>query len=251
MDTLLELRSLYKSFDGIKAVNDFSLNLRSGSIVSLIGPNGAGKTTVFNLVSGLIRPDSGDIYFKGRRITRLPAHKIAQMGISRTFQDLRLFYRMTVLENVMLAMRRQNGEWNFFASIRGTCLRKEEKQNLEKAKRWLETAGLAERTDYLAGDLSYGQQKLLCIARCLAAEPDIMLLDEPVSGLSSNLMDQMLYLIKKLSKQGVSIWLIEHHIEAAASISDQIVAMNDGKKMVEGPPHLIRTDKRILEAYIA
>jgi ABC-type branched-subunit amino acid transport system ATPase component len=250
MDTIMEIQDLHKSFNGIKAVDGFDLKLLPGTIVSLIGPNGAGKTTIFNLATGLIRPDSGKIHFKGLQITHLPVHKIVRLGISRTFQDLRLFYRMTVLENIQLAMNKQKEErlWSTFPP--SIFLKKNRNLNSEKALYWLETVGLIERANDLAKNLSYGQQKLLCVARCLAAEPNILLLDEPISGLSRVSMEQMLSLIKNLSLKGVSIWLIEHHVEAAASISDWIIAMNNGKKIIEGPPSLIRTDRKMLEAYI-
>lgn len=249
---MLEIKNLKKSFDGVHAVDDFSLSLQEGKITSLIGPNGAGKTTVFNIITGFLPADSGDIKFGKVSITNSPSWEIALKGISRTFQDMRLFKKMTAQENVLLARQHQRGERLLNALFVFSSSSVEHKYNREKVQSLLDFVGLSEKKNDLAENLSYGQQKLLSIACCLAAESSLILLDEPVAGVQPAMIDKITSILKQLvEKEQKTILLIEHNIDVVTDISDTIVVMDDGKKIAEGTASDIKNNSEILEAYLS
>jgi len=250
MNPILEVRDIYKNSDGIKAVDGFSLSIEGGKIISLIGPNGAGKTTVFNIITGFIEPERGSIYYKGNPILGMPPYRIANLGIARTFQNLRVLDKLTVLENVLLARKEQRGEKIWNAIWRSKGQKKEENKNRERAMTLLKFVGLSGKGEDLAEELSYGQQKLLTIACNLSAEPDLLLLDEPVAGLHPTMISKMLSMIEDLSKKGKTIFLIEHNLEAVMEVSHSVIVMDEGRKIIEGDPQIIREDPEVIEAYL-
>jgi ABC-type branched-subunit amino acid transport system ATPase component len=249
---MLEIKNLSKNFDGVQAVSDFSLTLQPRKITSLIGPNGAGKTTVFNVVTGFFPPTSGMVRYESQSVVGLSPWKIARLGISRTFQNLRLFHKLSALENVLLGRQDQNGERFLDALLSFTEKTAEHQANVEKAMSLLEFVGMAGHRAELAENLSYGQQKLLSIACCLASDPELLLLDEPVSGVQPAMIEKVDSILRELvEKQAKTVFLIEHDIEFVLRISDTVVVMDDGKKIAEGEPPLIRNNTEILEAYLS
>jgi branched-chain amino acid transport system ATP-binding protein len=248
---MLEIRNLNKSFDGVQAVQDFSVSLQAGKITSLIGPNGAGKTTAFNVATGFLAANSGEISLEGHSLNRLAPWRIARLGVSRTFQNLRLFRRMTVLDNVLIGIQRQKGEYFLDALIRFSSGSREYRTQLERAKELLEFVGLSNQQNDLAGNLSYGQQKLLSIACCLATEPRLLLLDEPVAGVQPAMTEKIKNILQQLVGDGKTVFLIEHDIGFVLSISDTVVVMDEGKKIAEDKPAAIRNNPEILEAYLS
>lgn len=249
---MLEIKNLYKNFDGVQAVSDFSLTLQPQRITSLIGPNGAGKTTVFNVVTGFFPPTSGEVLYRSKSVVGQSPWKIAKLGISRTFQNLRLFHKLTALENVLLGRQNQNGERFLNALLRFSEKLPEYEANIEKAMSLLEFVGLADHKDELAENLSYGQQKLLSIACCLSSDPELLLLDEPVSGVQPAMVERIESILRELvEKQSKTVFLIEHDIEFVLKISDTVVVMDDGKKIAEDVPPVIQNNAEILEAYLS
>jgi len=240
---------LCKSFDGIRALADVQIQLPPTGITAIIGPNGAGKTTLFNVLTGFVRPDRGRCFLGERETTRLASHQIAQQGVARTFQDLRLIFRIPVLDNVLLARPSQIGE-----SLLGAVLRlgvlAEEARNREDAMRLLKFVGLEDRAQELAGDLSYGQQKLLTLACCLATEARILLLDEPVAGLHPEMVSRILDLLRQLRDQGKLVVFVEHDIAAVRLVADHVIVMDEGKAIVQGPPREVLERPEIMEAYL-
>lgn len=250
MANILSIKNLSKHFDGIAALDNFSLSLNHGSIVGIIGPNGAGKTTLFNVISGFLSPDNGGIQYKNIDLSGISDHRIAAIGISRTFQDLRLIMKLTVLENVLLAMKNQIGENIFHALFSSRGVKKEEMENRIKAISLLEYVALQEKTDDLAENLSYGQQKLLSLACCLASDAELLLLDEPVAGIHPEIIEKILIIIKELKERSKTVVIIEHNLDVIARVSDWIVVMDEGKKVVKGKHDVIINDPRVLEAYL-
>jgi branched-chain amino acid transport system ATP-binding protein len=249
---MLDIKHLHKNFDGVQAVQDFSLSLQPGRITSLIGPNGAGKTTVFNVITGFLAANRGSVQYKGSTLIGLSPWRIARLGISRTFQNLRLFKKLTALENILLGRQRQSGEALLHALFAFSQKSPEHKSHVKEALLLLDFVGLTDEANRLAENLSYGQQKLLTIACCLAAEPDLLLLDEPVSGVQPAMIQKIESILKHLViEQGKTVWLIEHDIEFVLRISDVVVVMDDGKKIAEDTPPVIKNNPEILEAYLS
>lgn len=247
---LLEVRGLNKNFNGIKALADFSCSLRPGEILGLMGPNGAGKTTLFNVVGGFIHPEGGNVIFKSKNISGAPPHRIANLGISRTFQNLRLIRQISVIDNVLLSFRNQPGErlGNIFLQWRKS--RDQEAANRNEALKLLGEAGLEEKAGDPAEELSYGQQKLLSLVCCVAAKTELLLLDEPVAGIAPEMIERILGIIRELPSKGKSVILIEHNLDAVIQTCDRVVFMDAGAKVSEGAPEEVRNDPRVIEAYI-
>ena len=250
MTVVLDVQGLEKNFDGVRALADFTCSFRHGEILGLIGPNGAGKTTFFNVVSGFLKPETGAIIFKGKDITRTQSHRITNLGISRTFQNLRLVRQISVLDNVLLSFRGQSGEKlrNVFFGWRRSQY--QESQNREEALALLEDACLTHMMEDPAEGLSYGQQKLLSLVCCLAAKSDVLLLDEPVAGIAPEMIEKILGIIHDLPNKGKSVILIEHNLDAVMQICDRVIFMDAGANVSEGTPEEVRNDPRVIEAYI-
>ncbi len=245
----LVAQGLGKHFGGIRAAQDLSLALPRGRITALVGPNGAGKTTVFNLLTGFLPPESGRVILDGRDVTRLPPWRAVRAGLARSFQDVRLFERMTVLDNVMVAIPDQPGERLlalFFAPRR---VARAERANRDKALRYLAFVGLAHRADEVAGALSFGEQKLVALARLLATEAEVLLLDEPASGVDAQWVRRMLELIRQCAEAGRTVCLVEHNLEAVTAVADHAYFMEAGRIVAEGAPAELMADRRLAEIY--
>ena len=248
--SLLQTTGLSKSFDGVEALAGVSCAVRSEEIVGLIGPNGAGKTTLFNVLSGVLPADRGTASFRSKNLLKTSAHMIANLGIARTFQKLRLIRQMSVLDNVMLAFKNQPGERMVKVFFRWKRCLAVESRNRQKAMTLLEEVGLADNASDLAEALSYGQQKLLSIVMCLAADAKLLLLDEPVAGIAPEMREKILAIIKDLPGQGKSTIVIEHDMEAIRDVCGRVVFMDAGKKVCEGTLEEVRNDPRVIEAYL-
>lgn len=249
-DAWLHVEDLDKDFDGVTALSDFSCSVGEREIVGLIGPNGAGKTTLFNVITGFIPPDRGKADFRGTRLLGLAPHRIANVGIGRTFQDLRLIRRMSVLDNVLLSYKDQRGEQLGNVFFRWGACRRQEAKNREAATSLLEWAGLADKADHPADDLSYGQQKVLSLVCCLATGADLLLLDEPVAGIAPEMIGKILSIIRELPGQGKSVVLIEHNLGAVMEVCERVIFMDAGAKVSEGTPEEVRSDPRVIQAYV-
>jgi len=250
-EPVLRVRGVQKSFGGLMAVNSVTLDVSPGIITGLIGPNGAGKTTLFNLISGLYKSEAGTIHLKGERIDGLPPHEIFHKGISRTFQIARELKLMTVLENLMLVPIGQTGESLLLTWLRPRQVRKEEQEIKEKALEVLEFVNLIDLKDEYADSLSAGQKRLLELARTMMSDPKIILLDEPGAGVNPTLLKHLVgYLRQIVEDHGMTLFLIEHDMDLVMNTCDQVVVMNYGEILTEGPPEIIRRDPRVLKAYL-
>ena len=250
-DAVLETVNLTKIFGGLTAVNAVDLKVHKGEILSLIGPNGAGKTTVFNVVTGIYRPEQGTVLFKGEDITGRKPHRIVSRGIARTFQNIRLFPDMTCLENVM-AGQHCRGRAGLFTSVFKTPgQRREERRILEISERRLQQVNLWRVRDELAKNIAYGSQRMLEIARALASGPDLLVLDEPSSGLNPRETEDLMAFLKALIEEDdVTILLIEHDMNVVMGISDWVVVLDGGRKIAEGRPEDIYANQEVIEAYL-
>lgn len=248
---ILEIRDVVKYFDGFCALYDIQMNVEEGKIHAIIGPNGAGKTTLFNLISGMHDITRGEIRFKGNRLNELKPHLRAELGIGRTFQIVRLFHSMTVLENVMLGRhcRTQAGIFKTFFRFSLREL-KEEKATRENALRWLEFVGLGPKAEQMAASLPHAEQRLVEIARALSLEPELLLLDEPAAGMNPKETEGINLLISRINQMGKTVMLIEHNMELVMGISEIILVLNFGEKIAEGSPSEIQDNPAVVEAYL-
>jgi len=242
---LLDVRDVAHAFGGVRAVDGATFDVEAGSITGLIGPNGAGKSTLFNCISGFLRPRSGRVSMDGRRIDRLPAHRIARAGLVRTFQTPRALIRMTVAENVMLATPRHPGE------RLGRLGRSREREAETRTAELLALVGLDGHAQTLAGTLSGGQRKLLDLIRALMAEPRLLLLDEPMAGVNPTTRVQLLQHIRDLrDRDGITLLIVEHDLDFIMGASDRVIVMNDGRVIADGTPEEVRGDERVVDAYL-
>lgn len=247
---MLEISGVTKHFDGVHAVDNASLKIPQATITSLIGPNGAGKTTLFNIICGYIEPDRGDVQFGGKSLNGYAPHQRASAGIGRTFQNMRLIKRLSSLENLMLAfINHKSG--SFISNLSYSISRKHEIKNKEKAYELLHFVGLKDKADEPAGSLSYGQQKLLSLACCLALDAKLLMLDEPVAGVNQETILKILSLLRKLKDSSVTVFLIEHNLDAVTEISDRLIVMDEGRIIADGIPSEVKEMPEVIEAYIS
>jgi branched-chain amino acid transport system ATP-binding protein len=252
MNPLIEIKRLTKLFGGVVAVDKLDMTIMEGEIVSLIGPNGAGKTTVFNIITGLVQPSSGEILWGVRRVdlVGLKPHRVTHFGVARTFQNIRLFPNLTVLDNVKVGLHSRTKSNILGAILRPSDTKDEEEYITETSLRHLSFVGLREVHDEYACNLPYGDQRRLEIARALATSPLLLLLDEPTAGMNPLETKEMIDLIRQIRAEGITICLIEHDMKVVMEISDRIYVLDSGKKIAEGAPSEIQTNKRVIEAYL-
>lgn len=249
--SLLEIKGLSKAFGGLNAVSDVSFHVDEGEIVGLIGPNGAGKTTVFNLITGIIHPDSGEVLFQGEELTALAPHNVAQAGVARTFQNIRLFKNMSVLDNVRASFHSRRPYGVGQGAFHGRRFVEAENRTYSQAMELLARFGLEDKAEVGAGNLPYGTQRRLEIARALALDPKVLLLDEPAAGMNPNELSSLRELISSIRTEfGLTVLLIEHQMGLVMNLCERIVVMDFGQVIARGLPHEIRQNATVLEAYL-
>jgi ABC-type branched-subunit amino acid transport system ATPase component len=240
---ILKINNIHKRFGGIYALDDCTLNIKKGTITAIIGPNGSGKTTLFNVISKLIEPDEGDIIFNGKNITKWNDYKIARHGISRTFQEVRLFRNLTIKDHIGISLSTKDESmiYSFFNMVRNSE---------KKIQHYLDIVGLKKDLNTYATDLSYGQRKLLDLALAIAKPHKLLMLDEPVAGVNPLLREEIKNILKSLRKQGETILVIEHDMNFVMDLADEIFVLNEGKVMTHGKPKDIQHNKKVLDAYL-
>jgi branched-chain amino acid transport system ATP-binding protein len=244
--SLLEARKVTRRFGGLTAVNQVDFSLEAGVVASVIGPNGAGKTTFFNLLAGVYQPSEGTLTFDGQPLTGLMTHQIVRRGLARTFQNIRLFGPMSVVENLLIGMHTKiKSSWYHFAEVRA-----EEREALARALEALEFVGLRSQANKAANSLPYGHQRLVEIARALASDPKLLLLDEPAAGMNPNETHELTQLIGRIRDRGITVLLIEHDIKLVMEISQQVMVLDHGHKISQGTPEQVSHDPRVIEAYL-
>lgn len=249
-DCLLSVTSLTKIFGGLRALEDIHICVGKSEIVGLIGPNGAGKTTLFNCITGVTTPTSGDVMFTGKAVTGMAPHDITKLGMARTFQNIRLFGGMTAFENVLVGRHCRTKAGVVGAVLRSKAVKEEERMMRERADEILNFVGLHNVKDEWAVNLPYGHQRRLEIARALAAEPKVLLLDEPAAGMNPSEGASLIKLIAAIREKGIAVLLIEHDMKVVMGISDRVVVLDHGVKIAEGIPDEIQKDPRVIEAYL-
>jgi branched-chain amino acid transport system ATP-binding protein len=248
--SLLQVEGLGIHFGGIAAVDDLSFAIPEGRIYSIIGPNGAGKTTLFNMISGIYRPDRGRIRFAGQDVTSLEPHRLARLGLSRTFQNLQIFFRLTALENVMVGRHLHEPKGILAHALRLPSVRRANRDCADKARALLKLVGLGRDAERVAGGLPYGGLKRLEIARALASEPKLLLLDEPAAGCNAVETEEIDGLIQQIARQGVTVALVEHDMKLVMKISDRILVLDRGRRLAEGSAAEVRANPEVVRAYL-
>jgi branched-chain amino acid transport system ATP-binding protein len=250
MDNLLETKNLHRFFGGLHAVNDVSVRVRQGQIKAVIGPNGAGKSTFFNLIAGTIWPQQGQVFFRNKNITARKPHIVAGMGIARTFQTTRLFNQMTILENIMVGqhLRMQSGFWACMLNLPQSW--RDDKDGKTRALKILGDLDLLQTANEVASNLPFGLQRLVEIARSLAMEPELLLLDEPAAGLNIYETKELAQLILKIREMGITCLVVEHDMSLVMNISDEVVVLDQGIKIAEGPPRAIQRNPEVIRIYL-
>lgn len=248
--TLLSAKGLHKSFGGVRAVRDVSFEIPAGAVFAIIGPNGAGKSTMLNLISGVYQPDSGALTFGGADLSGLPAHRRVRLGIARTFQKIRLFKQLSVLDNVVAGFHIHHDipAWQYL--VHGSAFRRDHARCRSDALELLAFVGLAAQRDKLAGSLSYGEQRLLEFARALATKPRLLLIDEPAAGLSASEVDSLLDRILTTRERGVTVVVVEHNMELVMKVADRVLVMDYGQHLFEGVPADVQKNDAVVAAYL-
>jgi len=249
-DTILKVANVSKRFGGLQALSDVGMEIRRGQVYGLIGPNGAGKTTFFNVLTGLYTPDSGTFELAGRAYTPTAVHQVAKAGIARTFQNIRLFAEMTVLENVMVGRHVRTRSGLLGAVLRLPSFRREEREIADRAMELLEYVGIAKYADYKSRTLSYGDQRRLEIARALATDPQLIALDEPAAGMNATEKMQLRELIDRIRNDNRTILLIEHDVKLVMGLCDRVTVLDYGKQLAQGTPAEIQRNEKVIEAYL-
>ena len=248
--SLLEARHLRKSFGGVKAVQDISLEIEQGSIFALIGPNGAGKSTTMNLLSGTYQPDSGELEFDGHPLVGLPAHQRVRLGIARTFQKIRLFRQLSLLDNVLAGfhIHHEIPVWQYL--IPGGAFRRDWRRCRERGMALLDFVGLADKASQRAGALAYGQQRMLEIARALATGPRLFMLDEPAAGLNGSEVQFLLQRLRDIRDRGMTVVVVEHNMDLVMNVADHVYVMDHGEFLFRGSPKEVQNDPKVISAYL-
>ncbi len=250
MKYVLEIENVSKFFHGLVAIDDLTIKVKPGQIYGIIGPNGAGKTTLFNCVTGIYVPEKGSIKYKGENITGMAPHKIAERGILRTFQNIRLFKEMSVAENIMAGTHTKSAQKWYHSIIHTPFYKRDEKKHWTKVKELMEFFNLTEFAKISTQDLPYGAQRKVEMARALAANPELLILDEPAAGLNENETIELTNIIRKISKMDIGIMMIEHDMDMVMNLTDYITVINFGKEISQGLPDFVQDDPRVIEAYI-